>query len=177
MEQLNRLRLECAKNQKRGLHFILASVIIWLGIACIFLSPLPPLTKNLLTFICTGFLLPLSLFISRLIRVDFQNKTNPLSKLGIIFSMNQLPYLLIAMWIYRTIPAKMIMVIAIIFGAHLMPFSWLYHSKVYLGLSIVIPIFALLVGLNFSPAILAIAMIGVEIIFVGLLILENRASL
>ena len=40
-------------------------------------------------------------------------------------------YLLIAMWIYAAVPDKMVMVIAIIFGAHLLPFGWLYDSKVY----------------------------------------------
>ena len=88
--------------------------------------------------------------------------------------MNQLLYLLIAMWIYPTIPEKMIMVLAIIFGAHLMPFSWLYRSKVYFVLSIIIPFFALIIGLNFDPAILSMSMVGVEIIFCVLLSIENR---
>ncbi len=94
--------------------------------------------------------------------------------MGILFSANQLLYLLIAMWIYPTIPDKMPMVIAIIFGAHLMPFSWLYKSKVYLLFSIVIPFLALFIGLLFSPTILAVGMTVVETIFCGALIIENK---
>lgn len=67
-----------------------------------------------------------------MIKVDFQDKDNPLTNLGILFSVNQMLYLLIALWIYPTIPEKMLMVIAIIFRAHLMPYSWLYSSKIYM---------------------------------------------
>ena len=84
---------------------------------------MPILTKNLFTFVCAAVLLPLSYFVSKLINVDFQNKGNPLTELGILFSVNQALYLLIAMWIYPTIPEKMLMILAIIFGAHLLPYS------------------------------------------------------
>ena len=70
--------------------------------------------KNLLTFVCAAVLLPLSYFVSKLINVDFQNKDNPLTELGILFSVNQVLYLLIAMWIYPIIPEKMLMILAII---------------------------------------------------------------
>lgn len=174
MDQLDQFRLNCIQKQKRGLHFILASVIIWIAISGIYLSPFPILTKNLFAFICTGVLLPISFLIAKLIGVDFQNKQNPLSDLGLLFSMNQLLYLLIAMWIYPTIPEKMIMILAIIFGAHLLPFSWLYKSKIYFILSIVIPFFALIIGLNFNVIILSMSMVVVETIFSILLIWENR---
>ena len=78
------------------------------------------------------------------------------------------------MWIYPTIPDKMLMVIAMIFGAHLMPYSWLYKSKSYFVLSIIIPIVALVIGLNFEPYILAIVMICFEILFSVLLLFEIK---
>ena len=174
MKTIDELRLDCALKQKRGLHIILASIIIWLAIAIIHLLPISILTKNLFTFVCATILLPLSYFVSKLINVDFQNKSNPLTELGILFSVNQVLYLLIAMWIYPTIPEKMLMILAIIFGAHLLPFNWLYKSRVYLVLSILIPFLALITGLNFEPAILALTMTGIEIIFSFALVWENR---
>jgi hypothetical protein len=98
---LEELRTDCAKKQKKGLHIILASIIIWIAVLLVHLSNLPILDKNLFTFFCTAPLLPISYFISKIIKVDFQNKDNPLSKLGLIFSINQMLYLLIAMWIFR----------------------------------------------------------------------------
>lgn len=135
---------------------------------------MPILTKNLFTFVGAAVLLPLSYFVSKLIKVDFQNKGNPLTELGILFSVNQALYLLIAMWIYPTIPEKMLMILAIIFGAHLLPYSWLYKSKVYLDFSILITFLALIIGLNFELAILALTMMGIEIIFSIALVWENR---
>ena len=174
MKEIDELRLDCALKQKRGLHIILASIIIWLTIAIIHISSIPILTKNLLTFVYASVLLPLSYLVSKLINVDFQNKGNPLTELGILFSVNQALYLLIAMWIYPTIPEKMLMILAIIFGAHLLPYSWLYKSRVYLVLSILIPFLALIIGLNFEPVILALTMMGIEIIFSLALVWENR---
>ncbi len=171
---LEELRLDCAIKQKRGLHFILASIVIWFAILIIHLTSLPILTKNLFTFCCTAPLMPLAFFISKIVKVDFQNKENPLTNLGILFSANQMLYLLIAMWVYPTIPEKMLMVIAMIFGAHLLPYSWLYKSKSYMVFSIAVPILSLIVGLNFEPYILATLMIVIEILFSACLIIENN---
>ncbi len=171
---LEELRLDCAINQKKGLHFILASIIIWCIVLIIHLTSLPILTKNLFTFCCTAPLVPLAFFISKIIKVDFQNKENPLTNLGVLFSVNQMLYLLIAMWIYPTIPEKMLMVIAMIFGAHLLPYGWLYKSKSYMGLSIAVPILSLIVGLNFEPYVLAIMMVVIEILFSISLTVENN---
>lgn len=174
MGELEKLKQDCIVKQKRGLHVIIASIVVWGGILAVELLNVPVLTKNLFVFVCTALLLPISYFISRLINVDFQNKTNPLTKLGMLFSMNQLLYLLIAMWIYLTIPNKMLMVLAIIFGAHLLPCSWLYNSRAYFISSIVISILALLVGTNFKPFILASVMLTIVVAFCITLILENH---
>ncbi|GLC30104.1 EscU/YscU/HrcU family type III secretion system export apparatus switch protein [Clostridium omnivorum] len=171
---LEELRLDCAIKQKKGLHFILASILIWLAVLIVHLTSLPILTKNLLTFCCTAPLLPIAFLISKAIKVDFQNKGNPLTNLGLLFSINQLLYLLIAMWVYPTVPSKMVMVLAMIFGAHLLPYSWLYKSKSYMVLSVVIPILSLIVGCNFESYILAAMMMVIEILFSISLVIENK---
>jgi hypothetical protein len=169
---LEEMQFDCAYKQKKGLHFILASVIIWSAVLAVHLTSLPILTKNLLTFCLTAPLMPLAYLISRIIKVDFTNKGNPLTHLGILFSANQMLYLLIAMWVYPTVPDKLVMVIAMIFGAHLLPYSWLYKSTSYLGLSILIPVVALVSGVYFSPSVVAGLMIVFEGIFSLLLISE-----
>ncbi|OFI06690.1 hypothetical protein CLOACE_08450 [Clostridium acetireducens DSM 10703] len=171
---LEELRLSCAIKQKKGLHFILASIIIWCVVLIIQLTSLPILTKNLFTFCATAPLMPLAFFISKIIKVDFQNKENPLTNLGVLFSANQMLYLLIAMWIYPTIPKKMLMVIAMIFGAHLLPYGWLYKSKSYIVFAVLIPILSLIIGLKFEPYILAIMMVIIEVLFSISLTVENN---
>ena len=171
---LNELRRECAKQQKKGLHFILASIIIWAAVWIVHLTDLPIETKNILTFCVACPLMPLAWMISKLINVDFQGKSNPLTSLGLLFSVNQILYILIAMWVFSAVPEKMLMVYAMIFGAHLMPYSWLYQSKSYMLMSIIVPILALVIGLLAEPHVLASTMFGLEIAFSIGLIIENK---
>ena len=173
---LNELRRDCAKQQKKGLHFILASVFIWAAVLIVHLTNLPIETKNILTFCVACPLMPLAWMISKLIHVDFQGKSNPLTSLGLLFSVNQILYILIAMWVFAAVHEKMLMVYSMIFGAHLMPYSWLYQSKSYMVMSIVVPILALVIGLIAQPYVLAIFMLCVEVFFSLSLIMENRES-
>ena len=173
---LNELRRDCAKQQKKGLHFILASIIIWVAIWIVHLTDLPIETKNILTFCVACPLMPLAWMISKLIHVDFQGKSNPLTSLGLLFSVNQILYILIAMWVFSAVPEKMLMVYAMIFGAHLMPYSWLYQSKSYMLMSIIVPILALAIGLLAQPHVLAFTMFGLENAFSVGLMMENKNS-
>ncbi len=81
------------------------------------------------------------------------------------------------MWVMNAVPDKMLMVYTMIFGAHLMPYSWLYNSRSYMVLSIVVPIAALIVGLITEPWVLATIMLCVEIIFSFCLHLEVKKDL
>lgn len=173
---LDELRIDISRRAKKGLPFILASIIIWCAILIIWLLPIEDITtKNLLTFCCTGPLLPLSYTVSKFIKAEFSIKDNPLSKLGLLFSFNQFLYILIAMWVYPTVPDKMVMVLAIIFGAHLLPFGWLYKSKAYSVMSVIISFAVLVIGVFFNTITVVISMIIFEIIFSIWLIYENKS--
>ena len=172
--ELEQLIIDCSIKQKKGLHFISASVVIWTIILLVHLSGLNIEQKNLLTFCCSAILFPQAWLMSKWLHIDFQGKGNPLSQAGILFSINQMLYILIAMWVFAAMPEKMLMVYAMIFGAHLMPFSWLYRSRSYLVLSIVIPIATLILGLLYPPSVIAAAMIVFEILFTLCLFVECR---
>jgi len=171
---LNELKLDCATKQKKGLHFILGSIVIWALIAAVHMTALPILMKNMLTFCATAPLVPLAYFISKLIKVEFSDKKNPLNNLGLLFSLNQMLYLLIAMWVYAAVPDKMVMVIAMIFGAHLLPYAWLYSSRIYAIMSILVPIVALIAGMMYEAYILALLMVVIEVVFSLVLFIEVK---
>lgn len=175
IESLQALKMDNIKAQKKGLHFILASIFIWIVILGIQVSLLPIMLKNLFTFFCSTPLVPLAFLLSKILKIDFQNKENPLSKLGLLISFNQMLYILIAMWVYAAMPEKMLMVYAIIFGAHLLPFGWLYQSKSYYVLSVCIPITVLLLGIFTPTFCIAAFMLIIEVIFSFLLIIENKS--
>ena len=163
--ELNELIKDCACRQKKGLHFILTSILIWAMICAVHLTDMPIDTKNLITFCCSAVLFPMAWMLSKVLKIDFEGKGNPLTKAGILFSINQMLYILIVMWVYAAVPEKMVMVYAMVFGAHLMPFSWLYDSRSYMVFSVVVPILSLIVGLIYPPAVLAAMMIVVEATF------------
>lgn len=171
---LQKLREDNIRKQKRGLHFIVASVFIWAVVLIIHISSLPIMSKNLFTFCCSTPLVPLAFLLSKILKIDFQNKENPLSGLGLLISLNQMLYILIAMWVCAAMPEKMLMVYAMIFGAHLLPYGWLYQSKTYYVFAIVIPFIVLLLGIYSSTFSIAIFMLITEIIFCILLIIENK---
>lgn len=172
--ELNELIKDCACRQKKGLHFILTSILIWAMICAVHLTDMPIDTKNLITFCCSAVLFPLAWMLSKVLKIDFEGKGNPLTKAGILFSINQMLYILIVMWVYAAVPEKMVMVYAMVFGAHLMPFSWLYDSRSYMVFSIVVPILSLIVGLIYPPAVLAALMIVIEAVFSACLFQECK---
>lgn len=175
LSALQELRNDVAKKQKKGLHFIIASVFVWIAVLSIQASSMPVVTKNLYTFFCSAPLVPLAYFISKLIGIDFQNKDNPLSDLGFLFTINQILYILISMWVYAAVPDKFLMVYAMIFGAHLLPYGWLYQSKTYYVISVIISTAVLTLGLCCSAAVVAAFMLVIEVIFCICLIVENRS--
>lgn len=171
---MDELRNNIIVRQKKGLPFILASVVIWLLITIVADIDLNIGLKNLLVFCCSAPLLPISWLIGKRIGVDIFEKGNELSQLGLLFTLNQVLYLLIVAWVFNAVPDKMIMVFAMVFGAHLLPYSWLYKSKAYRFFAILIPILALALGSLCSGVIVAGAMVVVEIAFVLTLKQEMR---
>jgi hypothetical protein len=169
------LKTEVMKLQKKGLPFMLTSVVIWTAITIVRTLPVDIMTKNLYTFYCTSFLMPgaviFSLITGAKIFFKFQN---PFNKLGLLNTMNQMLYLLIVMWSFSQKPEAMLMLFAMVFGAHLLPFSWLYESKTYFVTSIVTTLGAMIISI-FAPEIyVGLFMIVCQIVMSVLLMIECR---
>ena len=166
---LDELRNDIIIKQKKGLPFILTSVVIWLLITVVAALDINIAMKNILVFCCSMPMLPLSWLIGKKIGVDIFSKDNELGNLGFLFTMNQILYLLIVIWVFNAVPDKMIMVYAMVFGAHLLPYSWLYKSKVYRVFAIIIPVLSLVLGNLFGGFVVAGTAAAVEIAFVFIL--------
>ena len=169
------LKTEVMKLQKKGLPFMLTSVVIWTAVTIVRTLPVDIMTKNLYTFYCTSFLMPgaviFSLITGAKIFFKFQN---PFNKLGLLNTMNQMLYLLIVMWSFSQKPEAMLMLFAMVFGAHLLPFSWLYESKTYFVTSIVTTLGAMIISI-FAPEIyVGLFMIVCQIVMSVLLMIECR---
>ena len=174
--ELEVLRKDMIVSQRKGQPFIVASIIIWVLITLVTMMKVSLPVQNLLIFCCSCPLLPLSWFVGKWLNVDIFSKENPLSNLGFLFTCNQLIYLLIVMWVFSAVPEKMLMVYTMVFGAHLLPYSWLYKSKTYFVFAILIPILALGLGHMASMTCLSLVMVFLEIVFAMLLQVELNAN-
>ncbi len=175
MTSLEALREDLLTKQKKGLPFILASCVLWALISVVCVLDIPVMTRNLLVFCCACPLFPLAILIGKIIGVNVLEKENPLSKLLILFTVNQFLYLLIVMWVFSAVPEKMVMIHAMVFGAHLLPYSWIYRSKAYLTAAIVIPVVSLVLGIYAGALPVALFVEAVEIIFAAVLFREVKA--
>ena len=169
------LKREAMALQKKGLPFMMASVVIWTAVTIVRSLPVDIMTKNLYTFYCPGLLIPCVLIFSLIIGArPFSKRNNPFNKLGLINTMNQMLYLLIVMWAFNQKPEAMLMLFAMVFGAHLLPFSWLYESKTYLVMSLVTTIGSLLISIFLPEVYVGIFMIVCQIVMSVLLLIECR---
>lgn len=137
-EGLNALRKDASVIQKRGLPFMMASVVLWTAIMLsrIFMKDIHAM--NLFAFFTSSFLMPIATIFGKIIKADIYKKSsNPVNKLGFLCNINQFLYLPIAMWAFSAHPDSMLLIYAIIFAAHLLPFSWVYDSRIYFYGSII----------------------------------------
>jgi hypothetical protein len=165
IEHLNKLKEENATSQKKGLPFMMASVLIWTIILIIRLLDMKTGAMNLATFCCSVLLLPLAFVFSKVLKADiFKKMENPIAKLGFLATLNQMLYIVIVMWAYSDCPQAMLMIYAMVFGAHLLPFGWLYDSKAYTAVSIVETIAAMVINLVFGAVAMTVFMIVMQIV-------------
>lgn len=170
---INELRRETQKIQKNGAPFMLASVILWALIAVVRILPITLYAQNLLTFCCSMLLIPFAFIFSKIIGADIFKKTeNPINKLGFLCTMNQMLYLLIVMWAFSQNPEVMVMLFAMVFGGHLLPYSWVYSSKTYLVMSIVLTLGSLILFNVFGAFVMCIFVTVCQIITSTLLLVE-----
>ncbi|MBO4408691.1 MAG: hypothetical protein J5786_05395 [Clostridiales bacterium] len=172
---LDLLRKDVSETQKKGLPFIMASVVIWAVILLAQFSGKNIETINLYSFMSSSLLMPLSFMFSKAVKADiFRKSDNPVSKLGFLCTVNQMLYLVIVMWAFSARPDAMLMLYAIVFGAHLLPFGWVYKNKSYMLIAIIETLGALLTNIHWGNAATCIFMVIMEIILCIFLVSDIR---
>lgn len=171
---LEYMRTDSAVKNKKGIAFIAASILIWAAIFAIYLLPVTQEKKNLFTWFAVALLMPLAFLITKLLKLNLNNNDNPLNKVGLLFTANEILHILIVCWAHAAAPDKMLMILAMVFGGHLLPFSWLYKSKSYTYSSVLVTLGALIIGCTCSPIYIALFMFAYEAILTVCLYWENK---
>ena len=171
------LKKDTQECMKKGLPFVLASVAIWVLILIVQFLNLDISAVNMCTFCCCVLLMPFAILFAKLVKADIFRKTvNPLNRLALLNTLNQFLYILIVMWAFSRAPEYMVMIYAMVFGAHLLPFSWVYDSKPYMVFAIIETIAALAVSLFFPNIVLAAFMVIMQAILSLLLFFDMRKA-
>lgn len=173
---LNKLKIEYAVKQKKGLPFIMASAVLWIIMLIAFLTDLDIAIKNIIAMCCSALLMPVGMLFGKIIKVNIFSKESPLSSLSVVAALNQLLYLPIVLWAMYAVPDKMIMVYAMVVGAHFLTYYWIYFSPTYFYASIIIPIVSLISGIYFSQVIVCLAFVVFDILICIFLCLENKQA-
>lgn len=151
---LDGLKYEIRVKAKLGINFIVAGGILWFVFCVIWKLGLTSFNKSVLTFMTGALLLPLAYGLSKMLKVDWKLKDNPLQPLGLWLNFAQLVYFPFLIFILIKDPDYFIMTYAIITGAHLFPYAWYYDHRGYLVSAIVISLGCLLIGLNVTVEVM-----------------------
>lgn len=166
MEEMAAHKKEYAASQKYGAHFISASLIIWIFITVVNFLDITQYYKNVLSLYSSAVLVPLALLFSKIYKIKFSDKDNPLNSAGLVFALNQMLYLLIVILVWLIKPEQMLTAYAIVVGAHFLPYSWLYDSVTYRIVAIVIPVAAILLSLLQLSFAVPIMMVVADVVMI-----------
>ncbi|HEX8397949.1 MAG TPA: hypothetical protein VF644_11020 [Pyrinomonadaceae bacterium] len=149
-ESFDKLRLEISVKAKNGLDFILSAAVTWLVISFIWTLPYSSYNKSVLTLISSSILLPLALLLSKVLKTSWTIQSNPLQPLGLWLNFAQLFYFPILIFLLLKMPDYFVMGLAIITGAHFLPYAWFYKTNSYAIIAGIISLGAVLISLNIT---------------------------
>ena len=150
-EAVHRWRRELSTKAKNGVNFILAAAVVWSLVAFVWTLPYSAYHRSIFTFIAGSLLLPLAWVLSKVLHTQWSIPGNPLEPLGLWLNFAQLCYFPMLVFILLRYPDHFVMTLAIITGAHLLPYAWVYDAKPYAAAAVTIPLGALLLELFASP--------------------------
>ena len=147
MESFDKFKIELSLKARNGIDFTLSATIIWGLVAYIWTLPISSYNKSVLVFMVSSLLLPTALGLSKILKTQWKIEENPLQPLGLWLNFAQLFYFPFLIFTLVKMPDYFIMTYAIITGAHLFPYAWLYKTKWYAIFAGVIAVGALILAL------------------------------
>ena len=147
MESFDKFKIELSLKARNGIDFTLSATIIWGLVAYIWTLPISSYNKSVLVFMVSSLLLPTALGLSKILKTQWKIEENPLQPLGLWLNFAQLFYFPFLIFTLVKMPDYFIMTYAIITGAHLFPYAWLYKTKWYAIFAGVIAVGAFILAL------------------------------
>ncbi|MBE4909229.1 hypothetical protein IMZ08_14275 [Bacillus luteolus] len=175
---LQSLKREYALSTNKGIAMFYGGMLIWLILGLV--SFVLPKELNAYIYLgATGVFFPVGILVSKVLKIDFFAKNNPLSTLGGLLGALQLFFapllIMVGFQHYEWVP----FVVGVLTGAHFLPFMWLYDSKAMLFQTIVTVLVSTLVGLLFIESALTLVPFSLMLVYfiTAMLIRKEVATL
>ncbi|GGA87117.1 DUF7010 family protein [Ornithinibacillus halotolerans] len=170
---VNEAKLELMKQTKKGIAMFYVGTAFWFLMGLLSFIDMHINLLGLFHLIGIGMLFPLGILVSNLLKIDFIAKDNPLSNLAGILGGMQILFAPILILIYMENIEWLPFFIAVLTGAHFLPFSALYNSKAFIFQSVGVIVFASIIGFGFMNYVYTILPFGLSMIYFVTLILLN----
>jgi hypothetical protein len=115
----------------RGIHNVLAAVLLWSVFGVLGLVLHGTFARALVYLFGAGTLFPLGLLVGRLLRLDAFAKGNPLGVLAGTVGGMQLLFAPLMVGALFASPTHVPWYLAVLVGAHFLPFAWVFESRSY----------------------------------------------
>jgi hypothetical protein len=165
--ELETIKRDLAVRTMRGLPMILAGCVLWLGFSIAGLLIPAGQWQSLIYLFGAGLLLPGGLAIGALIKVDLFAKGNPLGTLVGYLGGLQILFIPLMIASHFLMPEVVPWFLAILVGAHFLPFSWVYESRAYLFCSLGLVLAGALTGFMFSASSFIVAPSLATLVLIG----------
>jgi hypothetical protein len=120
---------------RKGIGMPMAGLLFWLGVA-VLVRVFPQKTALIYSFALTGVVFPVGALLTKLAGGDLFHKSPTFTPLGIQLAALQLFYWPILILVFNAVPNWTPFTMAVLFGSHFLPYSWLYRSRGYAFLAI-----------------------------------------
>ena len=126
---------------RKGIGMPAAGLLYWLAVA-ILVRVLPQKTALVYSFALTGVVFPIGALLTKLAGGDLFAKSPTFTPLGLQIAALQLFYWPILILVFNVAPNWTPFTMAVLFGSHFLPYTWLYRSRGYAFLAIGIAVVA-----------------------------------
>lgn len=131
MKSLQQLQRELSISTAKGTPMLYAGILFWFlaGLSYFFI---PEDVRFWVYIYGVGIIFPLGILISKFLKKDLFVHDNPLSSLAGLLGAMQILFIPVVLIFIAKNPAIIPYVLAVLTGAHFLPFSWVYQTKWYL---------------------------------------------
>ncbi|GAA4114012.1 hypothetical protein FB556_0788 [Enteractinococcus coprophilus] len=142
IDDLTHLRQDLSHRTGRGLNAIVAGIVLWSTFTVLGVVLSDSFVLALAYVFGAGALFPLSLLVAKFLKLDPFASGNPLGTLAGLLGAVQVLFIPLMIGAVLAVPTMVPWFLAVLVGAHFLPFSWVYSSRAYLIAAISMPVAA-----------------------------------